>query len=212
MCSQFSPSISNDLAGNHRALNDLIRQRRAPLGHFQPHIVQTVPSAVAPHSNPSIRLWRIVPVPPGVLNPHAIPARSDRSTCAGRRRHRWRTRPRLHHSADSVSPREPRLTFHAEGSAIQALVQTLQRLQISIDALQATLFRHSAHLSTHIDPELARATFNDWVPAFALPPEGLLFAVLFALLIWLLFHALWRLIAKAAPRIHFSRSARHGTK
>jgi Protein of unknown function (DUF2937) len=104
------------------------------------------------------------------------------------------------------------LTFHAEGSTIQALVQTVQRLQISVDALQTTLFRQIAYLSTHLDPELARATFNDWVPTFALSTEGLLFAVLFALLIWLLFHALWRLIAKAAPLIHFSGSARHGTK
>ena len=90
------------------------------------------------------------------------------------------------------------LTFHDEGSVIQALVQTVQRLQLAVDALQTTLLRQIAYLSTHTDPELARATYHDWVPTFALSLEGLLFAVLFALLIWLLFHALWRVIAWAA--------------
>jgi Protein of unknown function (DUF2937) len=94
-----------------------------------------------------------------------------------------------------LASRDP--TFHDEGSVIQALVQTVQRLQLAVDALQTTLLRQIAYLSTHADPELARATYHDWIPTFALSLEGLLFAVLFALLIWLLFHALWRAIAWA---------------
>jgi hypothetical protein len=91
-------------------------------------------------------------------------------------------------------------TFHAEGSVIQALVLSAQRLQLAVDALQTTLFRQIAYLSTHTDPGLARATFHDWVPTFALSLEGLLFAVLFALAIWLVFHGLWQLIARASSR------------
>ena len=89
-------------------------------------------------------------------------------------------------------------TFHAEGGIIQSLVQSVQRLQLAVDALHTTLFRQVAYLSTHTDPELARATLRDWVPTFALSFEGLLFAALFALAIWLLFHSLWRVSARLA--------------
>ena len=84
-------------------------------------------------------------------------------------------------------------TFHAEGSVIQALVQTVQRLQLAVDALHTTLWRQIAYLSTHTDPDLLRVTYHDWVPTFALSLDGLLFAALFAFLLWLVFHALWRL-------------------
>jgi hypothetical protein len=44
---------------------------------------------------------------------------------------------------------------------------------------------------------LARATLSDWVPTFAFSLEGVLFALLFALGVWLLFHGLWELLALA---------------
>ena len=97
-----------------------------------------------------------------------------------------------------LASRDP--TFHAEGAIIQSLVQTVARLQIAVDALHASLFGQLAYLSTHTDPELARATLRDWVPTFALSFEGLLFAALFALAIWLLFHSLWRVSARLARR------------
>jgi hypothetical protein len=93
-------------------------------------------------------------------------------------------------------------TFHAEGSVIQALVQTVQRLQLAVDALHTALWRQIAYLSTHTEPDLLRATYHDWVPTFALSLDGLLFAALFALLLWLVFHSLWRLIALASHRGH----------
>jgi len=94
----------------------------------------------------------------------------------------------------------PDPTFHAEGAIIQSLVQTVARLQVAFDALHTTLFRQVAYLSTHTDPELARATFHDWVPTFALSVEGIVFALVFALTLWLIFHALWRLVGLAAQR------------
>jgi hypothetical protein len=54
------------------------------------------------------------------------------------------------------------------------------------------------YLLGHADPALTRATFSDWVPTFALSTEGVLFALLFGFSVWLLFQALWWLIARAA--------------
>ena len=85
-------------------------------------------------------------------------------------------------------------TFHAEGAIIQSLAESVERLQIAVDALHTSLFRQIAYLSTHTDPELARATLGDWVPTFALSVEGIVFALVFALALWLIFHALWHLV------------------
>jgi hypothetical protein len=51
-----------------------------------------------------------------------------------------------------------------------------------------------------MDPGLARATFGDWVPTFALSAEGILLALGFGLTLWLAFHALWRLVTLAGQR------------
>jgi hypothetical protein len=88
-------------------------------------------------------------------------------------------------------------TFHAEGAAIQTLVMAVQHLQAAVVALHGTLFHQLGYLAVHTDPGLARATFNDWIPTFALSAEGILFALGFGLTLWLIFHALWRLVALA---------------
>ena len=92
------------------------------------------------------------------------------------------------------------LTFHAEGAAIQALVDNIQRLQFAVASLQGTLFKQMSYLALHTDPELARATWHDWVPTMALSTEGLLVAAAFALVFWLFFHALWRLVGWSVGR------------
>jgi hypothetical protein len=94
----------------------------------------------------------------------------------------------------------PDPTFHAEGAIIQSLAQTVARLQVAVDALHTTLFQQVAYLSTHTDPELARATFHDWVPTFALSVEGIVFALIFAFALWLIYDALWRLVGSAVQR------------
>jgi hypothetical protein len=86
-------------------------------------------------------------------------------------------------------------TFHAEGSVIQSLIVTVQRLQGAVDALHSSLFHQLGYLALHADAGLLRATATDWVPTFALSIEGVLFAVLFAVTIWLLFHLTWWLLA-----------------
>jgi hypothetical protein len=86
-------------------------------------------------------------------------------------------------------------TFHAEGSLIQSLIVTVQRLQGAVDALHSSLFHQVGYLMLHADTGLMRATATDWVPTFALSIEGVLFALLFAVAVWLLFHLLWWLLA-----------------
>lgn len=82
-------------------------------------------------------------------------------------------------------------TFHSEGNIIHTLVATVHQLQSAVAALHGSLFSQASYLVLHADPALARATFVDWVPTFALSGEGLAFAAVFALCVWLLFHALW---------------------
>src|SRR5215469_7557653 len=90
--------------------------------------------------------------------------------------------------------------FHAEGAVIRSLVTTVQQLQNAVDALQGSLFHQAEYLALHADPGLARATLHDWVPTFAVSRERIVFALAFALAVWLLFHATWRLIALLSPQ------------
>ena len=99
-------------------------------------------------------------------------------------------------------------TFHAEGDVIRALIAAVHQLQSALDALQGSLLQQFAYLALHTDAALARATFSDWVPTFALSAEGLVFALAFALAIWLVFHLLWRLLAVGGQRLLGRRPAR----
>jgi hypothetical protein len=99
-------------------------------------------------------------------------------------------------------------TFHAEGVVIRSLLGAVQQLQGAVDALHGSLFRQLGYLAWHADPGIAHATLDDWVPTFALSAEGLVFALLFAMALWLLFHALWWLVAWAGGRV-FGRFARY---
>jgi len=91
-------------------------------------------------------------------------------------------------------------TFRAEGHVIQSLLESVHALQAALQALHANLLRQMLYLLAHADPGLLRATYADWVPTFALSGEGLLFAALFALGLWLAFQALWELLARIAAR------------
>jgi hypothetical protein len=88
-------------------------------------------------------------------------------------------------------------TFHSEGAIIRALLDSVHQLQSAVDALHGSLFSQAGYLTLHADPALTRATFADWVPTFALSAEGLAFALIFAVVVWLLFHALWWLLARS---------------
>jgi hypothetical protein len=87
-------------------------------------------------------------------------------------------------------------TFRAEGHVIQSLLDAVHALQAAVQALHASLFQQMFYLIGHADPGLLRATYADWVPTFALSGEGLLFAALVALSLWLAFQGLWWLLAR----------------
>jgi Protein of unknown function (DUF2937) len=91
--------------------------------------------------------------------------------------------------------------FHAEGGVIRALVETVHHLQSAVDALHGSLFRQAAYLALHADPGLTRATFDDWVPTFAFSVEGIVFALAFGAVVWLVFQAVWRLVALGGQRL-----------
>lgn len=93
-------------------------------------------------------------------------------------------------------------TFHSEGAIIRSLVATVQQLQSAVDALHGSLASQALYLGLHADPGLVRTTFGDWVPSFALSGEGLVFACVFAGVIWLSFHALWWLGARGGRSLH----------
>ena len=92
-----------------------------------------------------------------------------------------------------LASRDP--TFHSEGGAIQALVASVQHLQSEVAALHGNLVQQMAYLALHTDPGIARATVQDWVPTFGLSADAILFALLFALCLWVLFQAFWSLTA-----------------
>jgi hypothetical protein len=92
-----------------------------------------------------------------------------------------------------LTSRDP--AFHSEGAAINALVSTVQHLQSEAAALHGNLFQQISYLALHADPGIARATLGDWVPTFGLSTDGILFALLFAVALWLVFQAGWSLTA-----------------
>lgn len=92
-------------------------------------------------------------------------------------------------------------TFHAEGAVIRTLADTVRTLQAAADALHGSLWQQMQYLGVHADAGLVRATFSDWVPTFALSAEGIVFALTFALALWLTFQALWWLVVFARRQL-----------
>lgn len=91
-------------------------------------------------------------------------------------------------------------TFHAEGSAIQAMVDAAQQLRAAVEGLSAGLWHQFGYLLANGDRELARATWATFSPSFGLAPESLLFALAVGVSIWLLFLLTWVGCARLARR------------
>jgi hypothetical protein len=98
-----------------------------------------------------------------------------------------------------LASRDP--TFHSEGAAISSLVRSVQQLQGEVAALHGNLFQQITYLALHTDPGIARATLGDWVPTFGLSTDGILFALIFAVGLWLVFQAVWALTAMGGRRL-----------
>jgi hypothetical protein len=86
-------------------------------------------------------------------------------------------------------------TFHAEGAAVSAMMDSAAALRAASEALNAGLAHQLLYLVRHTDPSIARATWDIFVPSVPLSLEALVFAGLVGLCVWLLAALLWRLVA-----------------
>jgi hypothetical protein len=86
-------------------------------------------------------------------------------------------------------------TFHAEGAAVRAMMDSAAALRAASEALNADLAHQLLYLARHTDASIARATWDIFVPSVPLNLEALVFAGLAGLLVWLLAACLWRLCA-----------------
>ena len=67
-------------------------------------------------------------------------------------------------------------TFRSEGKVIQTLVDNVASLKQSLAALNTDLFNQVRWMATEGDSQVARATWDAFVPAMSLTTEALLFA------------------------------------
>lgn len=82
-------------------------------------------------------------------------------------------------------------TFHAEGQAIQAMVNAEISLRATMDALQGSVLHQLAWLIPHYDRGIARATWQSYVPSINLETSSIVVALLAGVTLWLLFLAVW---------------------
>jgi len=96
----------------------------------------------------------------------------------------------LHHLAS------PDSTFHNEGAAIQAMVNSAEQLRRALEALNTDLFHQLVYLIAKIDPLIARATWEAFLPSFNLTVESIIFAFIVGVIVWLAFFAVWYVFAR----------------
>jgi len=97
----------------------------------------------------------------------------------------------VQHHGESSDP-----TFYSEGAAIQAMIESTEQLQKILLALETDLFHQLSFLIVKIDPEIARATWRTFSPAFGLSLESIIFGSAVGIIIWLSFLACWGIIAR----------------
>lgn len=91
-------------------------------------------------------------------------------------------------------------TFHDEGSAIQAMVDAAARLKASVQALGTDLAHQLGYLATNLDYDVARATWDNFIPGFSFTPEYAIFAIVVGTAIWLAFVLAWFGVARIISR------------
>jgi len=97
----------------------------------------------------------------------------------------------VQHHLGSTDP-----TFQQEGRAIQAIVDAVANLKEAITALNADLFGQAHWMVMHGDPQVARATWDAFVPAMSLTGEALLFSFGTGISVWLVFLIVWFAVAR----------------
>jgi hypothetical protein len=89
-------------------------------------------------------------------------------------------------------------TFHDEGTALQTMVDSAEQLRQALAALNTDLFHQLIYMLTKADPHIARAAWDIFAPAFNLTPQSVVFAIIVGVGVWLVFLAVWTLIARLA--------------
>lgn len=82
-------------------------------------------------------------------------------------------------------------TFHAEGRAIQAMVDAEASLRSMMEALQGSVLHQLGWLIPHYDRGILRSTWQSYVPAVNLEASSIVVALLIGVTLWLLFLAVW---------------------
>jgi hypothetical protein len=82
-------------------------------------------------------------------------------------------------------------SFHQEGTAIQAMLQSADRLRAMQQGLSADLAHQFIYLIAHSDSSLLRATWGDYRPGFALDMQGVIFALAVGVALWVMFMIIW---------------------
>jgi hypothetical protein len=85
----------------------------------------------------------------------------------------------------------PDSTFHNEGAALLAMVNSAEQLRRALEALNTDLFHQLVYLLTRMDPAIARATWEAFLPSFNLTAESVVFALIVGVMVWLAFFAVW---------------------
>lgn len=98
-------------------------------------------------------------------------------------------------------------TFHAEGQAIQAMVDSAARLRAAAQALDTDLVHQCLYLAGHADHQLLASTWSLYQPGFTLTAQGAVFALAVGVLFWLLFLGLWHGTAGALRLARRPRSS-----
>jgi hypothetical protein len=83
-------------------------------------------------------------------------------------------------------------SFHAEGQAIQNMLESLARLKEMMEGLTGSVWQQIWYLARYYDKDIGAATWHDFLPSFNLDPASLMVAVVVGVGCWLLFLALWR--------------------
>lgn len=95
----------------------------------------------------------------------------------------------------------PDASFHAEGAAIRAMVDSVASLRAALAALDTDVFHQLFYLLSTPDAPLLHATWAAFRPAFGLGADSLAMAVAFGLSVWLVFLGAWWAVATAWRRL-----------
>lgn len=82
-------------------------------------------------------------------------------------------------------------SFHAEGQALQQMIDSLAHLTALAQGLTGTIWQQIGFMMRHYDAEIGAATWSDHVPVFSLDPGSIAVALTVGVALWAAFHLVW---------------------